>query len=368
MRQSFAEFYRGKTVFVTGHTGFKGAWLSIWLHKLGARVVGFALAPETRSLFAAARLDTRIAHIEGDVRDVDALRRAMTTHKPDMVFHLAAQSLVRPSYRSPRETFDVNVMGTVNVLEAVRATASVRVCEIITSDKCYENREWVYAYRENDAMGGYDPYSASKGAAELAVNSYRNSFFNLQAASNPNVGLASVRAGNVIGGGDWAEDRIIPDCIRALSAGQPIQVRSPHAIRPWQHVLEPLSGYLWLGCKMWQEPATYAQAWNFGPTSAGNVTVRDIVQSVIREWGTGTWNDVSTSQRNALHEATFLKLDCTKASTLLGWTPVYSVQESVAQTIEWYRRQHIEGAGFSAYEFTLRQIDSYTNKAREIMA
>lgn len=361
MKREFDAFYRDKAVFVTGHTGFKGAWLTAWLHNLGARVIGYALPPEENSLFSVAGLSKRITHIEGDIRDQELLTRAMSDHKPQIVFHLAAQALVRPSYRLPRETFDVNVMGTVTLLDAVRATPSVRVCQIVTSDKCYDNREWVYAYRENDPMGGHDPYSASKGAAELAVRSYRDSFFSTAGSQ----AIASVRAGNVIGGGDWSVDRIVPDCIRALSSGARPQIRSPNAIRPWQHVLEPLGGYLSLGQAMWRSPEKYSDAWNFGPMSAGNVSVRNIVELVVNEWGSGGWDDVSVSHNASLHEATFLKLDCTKANTLLRWRPIYSVEESVTQTVEWYRHHHVAGKSFPAYEFTVSQIESYMAKAEK---
>ena len=259
MDHLFGGVYQGKTVLLTGHTGFKGAWLALWLQLLGARVIGYALPPMTEpSFFRLANLQEGITHVEGDIRNADQVRDVLKQYQPQMVFHLAAQSLVRYSYNQPVETYTTNVLGTVNVLEAIRMTPSVRACINVTSDKCYENREWPYAYRENDAMGGFDPYSSSKGCAELITAAYRSSFF-LNGATRP-VRLASARAGNVIGGGDWAQDRLIPDSIRALMGGQAVMVRNPHAIRPWQYVLEPLSGYLWLGACLWSKPSGFDEA------------------------------------------------------------------------------------------------------------
>jgi CDP-glucose 4,6-dehydratase len=362
-------FYRGKSVLVTGHTGFKGGWLAVWLKMLGARVIGFSLPPEKDrpSLFEAAHVEQNMVSILGDIRDFSTLSAVFKTHAPEIVFHLAAQPLVRRSYLEPVETYATNVMGTVHVLEAVRQTPSVRVAVIITSDKCYENREWVYAYRESDPMGGYDPYSASKGAAELVTASYRNSFFHPDRFEEHGVSLASVRAGNVIGGGDWSEDRLIPDCVRALVAGQPIPVRNPQSIRPWQHVLEPLSGYLWLAVRMWEEPSRYAGAWNFGPNADGNATVRDVVSQVIEEWGAGEWDDLSEHQSNAPHEATFLKLDCTKAASLLEWKPVLSIRQCVKMSVAWYRRYYFD-PDFDGSTFTVKQIADYANKKSEILS
>lgn len=351
----FQGSYEKKTVLVTGHTGFKGAWLSLWLSRLGARVVGYALPPTTPSLFEEARLEESLTHLVGDVRDREALERTLSEHQPEIVFHLAAQPLVRYSYRSPVETYETNVMGTVNLLEAIRQTPSVKACLVVTSDKCYENREWVYAYRENDAMGGYDPYSSSKGCAELVTAAYRNSFFQAGPA------IASVRAGNVIGGGDWAEDRIVPDCMRALASGFPIGVRNPHAVRPWQHVLEPLSGYLWLGARLLQEPAPHAEAWNFGPLGPSNVTVREVVERLVAFWGDGAWHtpELGASQP---HEAHFLKLDTTKATNLLGWRPVYDLETTLRAVSDWYAAFY-RASDFDARAFTLSQIEAYERQA-----
>jgi CDP-glucose 4,6-dehydratase len=360
---SFDGVFQDRRVFLTGHTGFKGSWLALWLAELGAEVHGYALAPPTRpNLFEQAEVEPRLAaHHLADVRDLEALRRAVREAEPEIVFHLAAQSLVRESYREPRETYEVNVMGTVNLLEAVRGVDSVRVCQVVTSDKCYENHEWAYAYRENDALGGYDPYSSSKGCTELVVSAYRRSFF-AAGQGAPRLSLASARAGNVIGGGDRAADRIIPDCIRALEAGRPIAVRNPHAVRPWQHVLEPLGGYLLLAARQFQAPERFSDAWNFGPSAAGNLTVRQIVELVLAEWGRGEWESGLSTEQAVPHEANFLKLDITRANNLLGWYPVHSVAEAVRATVEWYRELH--DSARDAGELCLRQIDDYTEQAR----
>lgn len=339
MDQLFGGIYQGKTVLVTGHTGFKGAWLALWLQSLGARVIGYALPPMTEpSLFRLANLQEGITQVEGDIRDGDKVRDVLKQHQPQIVFHLAAQSLVRYSYNQPVETYTTNVLGTVNVLEAIRMTPSVRACINVTSDKCYENREWPYAYRENDAMGGFDPYSSSKGCAELITAAYRNSFF-LNGDTRP-VRLASARAGNVIGGGDWAQDRLVPDSIRALSGGQAVVVRNPHAIRPWQYVLEPLSGYLWLGACLWNKPSGFDEAWNFGPHCTSNLPVSQVVNHVAAIWGNGTWKQASGAQHGEPHEARILSLDITKAKLRLGWEPVLSVEQAIAETVNWYREQY----------------------------
>lgn len=373
---AFADFYRGKRVLVTGHTGFKGAWLSEWLIALGAEVTGFALPPATQpSLFNQLALASRLRHIEGDVRDLAAVRAAFTCAQPQIVFHLAAQPLVRLSYDQPTETFAANVMGTANVLEAARlASDPARPCALvaITTDKCYENREWVHSYREEDPMGGYDPYSASKGAAELVIACYRRSFFS---APDSTVRLASARAGNVIGGGDWALDRIVPDCIRALEKGESIPVRNKVATRPWQHVLEPLSGYLWLGAALslpnqssFNFPSpTYASAFNFGPSLASNRTVAELVQEILMHWP-GRWDDKSDPR--ALHEAKLLNLATDKAHHFLGWSPAWPFAETIAQTVRWYREARSEArqskgtATCDIHTLTAGQIASYTNAAR----
>jgi CDP-glucose 4,6-dehydratase len=339
MDHLFGGVYHGKTVLVTGHTGFKGAWLALWLQLLGARVIGYALPPITEpSLFRLANLQEGLTHVAGDIRDTDNVREVLKQYQPQMVFHLAAQSLVRYSYREPLETYATNVLGTVNVLEAIRLTPSVRACINVTSDKCYENREWPYAYRENDALGGFDPYSSSKGCAELITAAYRNSYF--LNGETPPVRLASARAGNVIGGGDWAQDRLIPDSIRALTADQGVIVRNPHAIRPWQYVLEPLSGYLWLGACLWSKPSGFDEAWNFGPHCTSNLPVSQVVNRVVTLWGNGTWAQKSGTPYGEFHEAHTLSLDITKAKLRLGWVPVLSVEQAIAETVNWYREQY----------------------------
>jgi CDP-glucose 4,6-dehydratase len=365
----FKNFYRNKRVFVTGHTGFKGAWLSLWLAELGAHVYGYSLEPPTQpSLFEEADVGAcLVTHQIADVLDFEMLAKAVHEAKPDIVFHLAAQALVRRSYREPRKTYETNVLGTVNILEAVRAVDSVRVCQIITSDKCYENREWIYPYRENEPMGGTDPYSSSKGCAELVVEAYRHSFFDPAKIDRHGVSLASARAGNVIGGGDWAEDRIIPDCIRALSRSETIPVRNPNAIRPWQHVLEPLSGYLQLAAAQWAEPCGFAQGWNFGPFTAGHLTVREVADEVIRNWGSGEWQSVGESSTDAtpLHEATYLKLDITKATSLLRWRPSFTVQQAIAETVRWYRLRAMGAGHWDAQKECIEQILAYMARAVE---
>lgn len=327
--------YAGKTVLVTGHTGFKGSWLVLWLNRLGAKVVGYAMdLPTNPNLFTLARCGEVAEDRRGDVQDASALQKTVQECRPDFVFHLAAQSLVRVSYEDPLQTLATNVMGTAHVLEAVRRRGSPCAVVIVTSDKCYENREWVYAYRENDAMGGYDPYSMSKGCAELVAAAWRRSFLGAEG-----IRVATARAGNVVGGGDWAKDRIMTDCIASLCRGEAVSVRNPYARRPWQHVLEPLSGYLKLGARLAASDGDrFADAWNFGPSELGGQTVLDVVESVIREWGGGRWIDASSP--GAVHEAHMLALACDKAAAELGWRSRLSFHETMAWTIEWYRAWH----------------------------
>jgi CDP-glucose 4,6-dehydratase len=362
----FADAYRNRKVFVTGDTGFKGSWLCEWLIALGAEVTGYALPPATiPSLFNQLNLASRIRHIDGDVRDLTSLQTAINAAQPDYLFHLAAQPLVLLSYAQPVETYATNVMGTVNVLEALRQSG--RTCNIIavTTDKCYENREWVSSYREDDPLGGYDPYSSSKGAAELVISAYRRSYFN--AADSP-VRLASARAGNVIGGGDWSIDRIVPDCIRALLRNEVIAVRNKTATRPWQHVLEPLSGYLWLAAALsrtensaFRSPANvYSSAFNFGPALNSNRTVAELVQEILRHWP-GQWRD--ESDPHAAHEASLLNLATDKAHHLLGWQPVWNFSETIARTVSWYGEAE---AGKSIVQLTRQQIDSYIEAAQTL--
>ena len=343
--------FKGKRVLITGDTGFKGSWLTLWLDRLGAELTGFSLPPAgERPLFEAAGLSSVIDHIDGDIRNLDALQAAFDKAKPEMVFHLAAQSLVRPSYDDPKLTFDTNVGGGVNLLEAVRKTDSVQALVFITSDKCYYPREWAWGYREIDSLGGLDPYSASKAGAEVVLIAYQESFYKERAG----FGSVSARAGNVIGGGDWAEDRIIPDCMRALSAGQAIRLRNPNATRPWQHVLEPLSGYLLLAARILKDPDTYADPWNFGPTTEAVMTVGDLADRVVELWGNG--EVVIEAEAEAPHEVNLLQLNTDKAQIKLGWKPHWNVHQSVSETVAWYKAVH---EGQTEVDVTRRQIDAY---------
>ncbi len=351
----FHDFYRGKRVLVTGHTGFKGSWLSIWLHELGAEVIGVAQDPFTeRDNFVLSGIGQRIkADIRADIRDGERIKEIFRQYQPEIVFHLAAQPLVRLSYDIPVETYQTNVMGTIHILEAIRFTDSVKVGVMITTDKCYENREQIWGYRENEPMGGYDPYSSSKGAAEIAIASWRRSFFHPGAYEKHGKSIASVRAGNVIGGGDWALDRIIPDCIKALEAGKPIEIRSPKAIRPWQHVLEPLSGYMLLAQKMWNDPVKYCEGWNFGPRAESITNVWDVASMVIENYGSGELKDLSDP--DALHEAKLLMLDISKAKFQLGWEPKMSLGKCVQLVVDWYKRYKEE----DAYTLCVEHIEKY---------
>ena len=332
----FENVYRDKVVLVTGHTGFKVAWLCIWLSRLGARVVGYSLEPPTvPSVFEASGLVDHLTDIRGDIRDTDRVTKVIRETRPDFLFHLAAAPLLLESYENPLETFDVNVMGTLSVLEAVRRSDHSCCIVAVSTDKCYANREWEYGYRENDPLGGHDPYSASKAAMEIALASFRGSFFASSHASNQGVRLASARAGNVIGGGDWAANRIVPDAVRALQSKRALIVRSPDAIRPWQHVLEPLSGYLALGAALSQDIGeAFASGWNFGPDTSRMFTVANLVDTLISAWGSGSW--VTNSSPNGHHEARMLRLSVDKASLQLGWRPVWSFEETVTRTVNWY--------------------------------
>lgn len=357
----YRSVFDGKRALVTGHTGFKGAWLSVYLRHLGAEVMGYALEPPTDpSLYSAIGLHQYIRqHVPADVRDSERLRTAILDFQPDFVFHLAAQPLVLASYQIPRETFEVNLIGTLALLDAVRELNQPCIVIVVSTDKCYENLNWPYSYRETDTLGGKDPYSASKAAMEIAVASYRQSFF----AGNSMVRLASARAGNVIGGGDWAEHRIVPDIIRHLRESKSVPIRNPHAIRPWQHVLEPLSGYLWLAAQLcrsdWQ---SYAEAWNFGPLTNETHTVADLVGAVIAEWGSGEWAEVS--QSDAPYEAAILKLSIDKTAHRLQWRPTWSFHETVGRTTRWYRLAE-RAASQEAYRLTLDDICAYEDAARQ---
>ena len=359
----FTNIYKNRKVLITGHTGFKGSWLAIWLKELGADVIGYALDPPSDpSNFEATRLQERITHVHGDIRDLDRLMDTFKKHQLEFVFHLAAQPLVRLSYEEPKLTFDTNVGGTVNVFEAVRKTASVKVLVNITSDKCYENREWVWGYRENDPMGGHDPYSASKGCTEIVFSAYLKSFFSVGAAKGRDIGAASVRAGNVIGGGDWGKDRLVPDCIRALSRHQSIGIRSPHAIRPWQHVLEPLSGYLLLGAALWQDPKKFSGAWNFGPENNSHLTVAQMADRLVKYWGSGSWIDLSDPQ--AVHEANLLKLNCDKAHAELNWYSALTIDECLQMTADWYKEFYAEPLTRDMHQFCITQIRQYEERQK----
>ena len=350
------EFWQGKVVLVTGHTGFKGGWLCLWLQSLGAKVVGYALSPPTTpSLFDVAGVGDGMHSIIGDVGDLARLQAAVTEHAPQIVIHMAAQSLVRNSYASPVATYATNVMGTAHVLEAVRKAQGVKVVVNVTSDKCYDNREWVWGYRENEPLGGYDPYSSSKGCAELVTAAYRNSFFHPAQYARHGVAVASARAGNVIGGGDWAEDRLVPDFVRAVTRGEALTVRNPAAVRPWQHVLEPLRGYLQLAQNLWSDGARYSEAWNFGPDEESAQSVGTVVGALTALWdGKAHWRTDDAAGQP--HEANFLKLDCSKARMKLGWQPRWNLQTALESTAAWYKAHQ---AKHDMRAFTQEQIRRY---------
>lgn len=352
----FNSFYKDKRVLITGHTGFKGSWLSLWLTELGAKVVGYGLDPYTENdNFIVTGLKDKIIDIRGDIRDCEKLQEVFSKYKPEIVFHLAAQAIVRLSYEIPKETYEINVMGTLNVLECIRSTPSVKVGIMITSDKCYENKEQIWPYREVDPMGGYDPYSSSKGCAEILIASYRNSFLSPEDYDKHGTSIASARAGNVIGGGDWSKDRIVPDCIRNLMEDKPIEIRNPKAVRPWQHVLEPLSGYLLLASKMYEDGVSYCSGWNFGPSFDSIVSVRTVTDILIHKWGNGKWIDLSNN--SAVHEANLLSLDCTKARVQLGFEPKLNIDRAIEYTVDWYKNYK----NSNVYDFCKKQILAYSS-------
>lgn len=360
MRSELFDIYKGKTVLITGHTGFKGSWLSIWLNELGARIIGYALDPYSeKDNFILSGISNSITDIRGDVRDFSRLKRVFDKYSPIFVFHMAAQSIVRESYLNPKETYDINIGGTVNVLECVRNSKSVKVIINVTSDKCYENRKWIWGYRENDPLGGYDPYSSSKGCSELITSAFRNSFINPEQFKIHNKALSSVRAGNIIGGGDWAKDRIIPDCVRALENKKPVTIRNPSAIRPWQFILEPLCGYLYLATKMYNEPQNYSGAWNFGPNRESIISVKEMVEIFINKYGEGSWQ--AKNKENQFHEASLLALDISKAICKLSWKPVLNLEEAIENTVDWYKSYR---QVTNMYNFCRRQIYEYIKKIK----
>lgn len=344
-------FWKGKKVFLTGHTGFKGSWMSLWLNLLGASVKGYALAPSSSpALFEEARIGEDMDSQIGDIRNLPELKKSMISFNPEIVIHMAAQPLVRLSYKDPVDTYATNVMGTVNVLEAARSCSNLQALISITTDKCYENKEWVWGYRENEPMGGHDPYSSSKGCAELVTSAYRRSFFSSEGTAS----ISSARAGNVIGGGDWAEDRLIPDVLRAFENGKPVVIRNPLSTRPWQHVLEPLSGYLILAQKLYEDGAGFDEAWNFGPEDEDCRPVNWILDRMIAAWGAGaSWE---LDQKNNPHEAKFLKLDCSKARTELRWKPKWNLEETLERIVAWHQQW---SSGRDAKTGCIEEIKAY---------
>lgn len=355
MLEGFNDVFKGLTVLVTGHTGFKGSWLAIWLRELGANVIGYSLEPSTQpSNFLVTELERLITHIQGDIRDIHKLKAVMQHYQPKVVFHLAAQAIVLHSYEEPKETFEINAQGTVNVLEAARSCSSIRAMVMVTTDKCYENKEWIWGYREQDSLGGHDPYSASKAMAEIAIHAYRESFFKSQIA------VASARAGNVIGGGDFSDFRIVPDTMKALMADKPVVVRNPHSIRPWLNVLDPLSGYLWLAACLLQHGQEYAKAWNFGPIEHRGISVQELVEKAIELWGIGTWQ--LEEGHKLKPEMGRLRLNWDKAANYLHWQPTYNWEEALHQTVQWFLAYSTK---VNMYDLCVSHIRAYSHKAYE---
>jgi CDP-glucose 4,6-dehydratase len=357
MNNLFGGYYKDKVVFLTGHTGFQGTWLSLWLTLLGAKVIGYSLKPPTiPSLFNILNIKNMVTSKIFDINNKKKLSSEISKCKPDIVMHLAAQALVVKSYKNPIETFSTNIIGTANLLQSIRDIPSVKSCLIMTSDKAYDNKEWNHAYAENDPMGGNDPYSASKGAAEIVVSSFRKSFFTQK--NSP--GIATIRAGNVIGGGDWADYRLLPDCFKALSSHKKIILRNPQAIRPWQHVLESLSGFLLIGSKLAKNPRRFEGAWNIGPSTLNDISVKSVVSKIVKQWGSGK----IIIKKNNLHEAQLLRLDSSKIFNLTKWKPTYSIEESIEKTVDWYLMYNENKKNIK--DFTISQIENYVKKSQQM--
>ena len=358
MKNQFGNFFKEKKVLITGHTGFIGSWLSIWLNELGANIIGYALPPYTKKdNFAVTNLQEKILSIIGDIRNFDKLSNVFKENQPEIVFHLAAQPIVRKSYDIPKETYDVNVGGTVNIIEAFRRNNSCKVLINITSDKCYENKERIWGYREIDRLGGHDPYSSSKACSELVTSAYIQSFFNSNSSQNKKR-ISSVRSGNMIGGGDWQVDRLIPDCMRSIANNQKIILRNPNAIRPWQHVLEPIRGYLTLAMNLWEDKKEFTGAWNFGPGNNSIFSVQDVVKKIIQILGKGSYKSLLPHESSDLHETKILQLDSSKSYRYLGWKTVLNFEEMIKYTCDWYMEENID------YAFDVRQIKSYFEKCK----
>ncbi len=361
MYNNLMNTYRNKRVLVTGHTGFKGGWLALWLTTLGAKVVGYSSKPKAKlSLLNAIDLKKSITHVTGDMRDQRKLESLIFKHKPEIVFHLAGRSVINPSYEEPRLTFETNVMGTVNLLEAIHKTRCAKACIFVTSDKCYGDKSITHNYKEEDSLGGSNPYSASKSCAELVIAAYRNSFFdNKSASSKQNASLSSVRAGNVLGGGDWGINRIIPDCVRALSQNKSIIIRKPQSKRPWQYVLEPLSGYLTLGALMYRYGNKYNGAWNFGPDNRNIITVKELTKLTVKHWGGGSYK---TLMKSAKHQETMvIRLNTNKAKSHLRWKPIYNISDSVKRTVTWYKHYYNGARGKTLRNLTINEIHEFMN-------
>ena len=359
MEKIFHGFYKNKIVLITGNTGFQGAWLTLWLKLLGAKIIGYSIdVPTQPSMFELLKLEFKITHVNGDIKNLEKIKSVINEHKPNVVFHFAAQSLVSSSYDDPIETFHTNILGTANILESIRDVKNTKVCVVMTSDKCYETPIDCHPCKEDDKMGGSDPYSASKGGAEIIVSSYRRSFFK----KNNQCGIVSTRVGNVIGGGDWAKDRLIPDCIRALMGGKSLVIRNPQSIRPWQHVLEPLSAILWLAVKMNSDPKNYSGGWNFGPDLQNkDTTVKEVVKQILKEWNGSKFEYKHI--KSSLHETKELRLDSTKAFEVLKWNTILSVKDAISKTINWYKE--LDENQHNIEKFTIEQIENYVCKACE---